>query len=174
ELLVVVEVRRRVIAAYTNRRPSMLFSVLFLAAAAVAADAAPASTDGQAFIVLPNEPRRYRGQQGREDDIAEILASKEQTGGKLGIWRQTEVPGSAPPLHLHRMEAEWAYVVSGEFKFQLRDRVVLTPAGSFVHIPHMTPHAFKNIGATPGVLLFGMAPGGFEKMFADREGVNKG
>ena len=153
----------------------MLRSALFLVVAAAAPAAPPMAVadDGQAFIVLPNEPRRYRGQQGRGNDIAEILASKEQTGGKLGIWRQTVVPGSAPPLHLHTMEAEWAYVVSGEFKFQLRDRVVLTPAGSFVHIPHMTPHAFKNVGTTPGVLLFGMAPGGFEKMFADREGVDK-
>ena len=30
----------------------------------------------------------------------------------------------------------------------------------------------QNIGTEPGVLLFGVTPGGFEKMFAERQGVD--
>ena len=39
-------------------------------------------------------------------------------------------------------------------------------------IPRNTPHTFQNIGTEPGVLLFGVTPGGFEKMFAERQGVD--
>jgi oxalate decarboxylase/phosphoglucose isomerase-like protein (cupin superfamily) len=46
------------------------------------------------------------------------------------------------------------------------------PAGSFIFIPPRTPHTFQNIGTEPGVLLFGVTPGGFEKMFAERQGVD--
>ena len=35
-----------------------------------------------------------------------------------------------------------------------------------------TVHPFQNVGAKPGVLLVGVTPGGFEKMFEERQGVN--
>jgi quercetin dioxygenase-like cupin family protein len=124
------------------------------------------------LIVVPGSVPRYGGQQGREADITELLATSAQTGGKLGIFRQTIAPGSGPPTHLHQMEIEFVCVVSGQFRFQVADRVVSVPAGTFVFVPPNTAHTFKNIGTNPGVLLFGVTPGGFEKMFADRQGVD--
>jgi uncharacterized RmlC-like cupin family protein len=125
-----------------------------------------------AFIVLPGEASRYSGQQGREGDFTELLATADETGGVLGIFRQTIAPKSGPPTHLHGMEAEFCYVVSGQFNFKLGERIVSAPAGAFVFIPRVTPHTFQNIGTEPGVLLFGVTPGGFEKMFAERQGVD--
>src|SRR5580704_11545184 len=123
-----------------------------------------------AFIVVPGEASRYSGQQGREGDLTELLATADETGGVLGIFRQTIAPKSGPPTHLHEMEAEFCYVVSGQFNFKLGERIVSAPAGAFVFIPRITPHTFQNIGTEPGVLLFGVAPGGFEMMFAERQG----
>jgi len=57
----------------------------------------------QPLIVVPGSVTRYSGQQGREADITELLATSAQTGGRLGIFRQTIAPGSGPPTHLHRM-----------------------------------------------------------------------
>ena len=131
-----------------------------------------AAEEGEAFIVLPGEAPRYGGQQGREADITELVATAEQTGGVLGIFRQTIAPKSGPPTHLHGIEAEFCYVVSGQFNFKLGERVVSAPAGSFLFIPRKTPHTFQNIGTEPGVLLFGVTPGGLEKMFAERQGVD--
>jgi len=125
-----------------------------------------------AFIVLPGEASRYSGQQGREGDFTELLATTDETGGVLGIFRQTIAPKSGPPTHLHGMEAEFCYVVSGQFNFKLGERIVSAPAGAFVFIPRVTPHTFQNIGTEPGVLLFGVTPGGFEKMLAERQGVD--
>jgi quercetin dioxygenase-like cupin family protein len=142
------------------------FLVLFSGSSAVAAG------EGEAFIFLPGEAPRYGGQQGREADITELLATTEQTGGVVGIFRQTIAPKSGPPTHLHGMEVEFCYVVSGQFNFKMGERVVSAPAGSFVFVPPRTPHTFQNIGTEPGVLLFGVTPGGFEKMFAERQGVD--
>jgi len=126
----------------------------------------------QPLIVVPGSVTRYSGQQGREADITELLATSAQTGGRLGIFRQTIAPGSGPPTHLHRMEIEFVYVVSGQFKFKVGDRVMSVPIGTFIFLPPNTAHTFKNIGTNPGVLLFGVTPGGFEKMFAERQGVD--
>src|SRR5690242_13048250 len=71
----------------------MLPAILLLLAHAV--NAPPASTSpaakvyGQALLLLPGEAPRYRVQQGREDDVTELLATSGQRGGKLGIFRQT-------------------------------------------------------------------------------------
>lgn len=131
-----------------------------------------AAEGGQPLIVLPGSVPRYRGQQGREADITELLATSEQTAGTLGIFRQTIAPGSGPPMHLHLKEDECAYVLGGQFKFQLGDRVLNVPVGSFLFIPRKTPHGFKNAGTDSGVLLFGVTPGGFEMMFAERQDVD--
>ncbi len=57
-----------------------------------------------AFIVLPGEPTRYTGQQGREGDFTELLATADRTGGVLGFFRQAIAPKSGPPTHLHEMK----------------------------------------------------------------------
>ncbi|HET6969705.1 MAG TPA: cupin domain-containing protein [Phenylobacterium sp.] len=140
--------------------------------AAAAAQAAPDPKAGEPLIITPGSVPRYTGQQGREADITELLARAEQTGGSLGVFRQTIAPGSGPPAHIHRHEGEFAYVLSGDFKFRLGDSVVSVPVGSFIFIPRGATHAFKNVGAEPGVLLFGVTPGGLETMFAQRQGVD--
>jgi mannose-6-phosphate isomerase-like protein (cupin superfamily) len=124
------------------------------------------------LVVLPDRVPYFSGPQGREADITEILATREQTGGALGLFRQNIAPNSGPPLHIHRANDEFFYVVSGEFKFKLGDRMVSAPARSVVFVPRGTAHTFKNVGTKPGVLLVGATPGGFEKMFAERQGVD--
>src|SRR5262249_1170108 len=147
---------------------SLAAAVVFL----VLASGSPAAAQGEAFIVLPSEAPRYGGPQGREADITELLATAKQTGDVLGIFRQTIAPKMRPPTHLHETDAEFGSVLSGQFNFKLGERVVTAPAGSFIFIPRGTPHTFQNIGTEPGVLLFGVTPGGFEMMFAERQGVD--
>ena len=153
----------------------MLQLMLLLLVQSAAHAPAPATTSvihGEPLLVLPGEARRYRGQQGREGDITELLATIEQTGGKLGIFGQTIAPESGPPTHLHRMEVKFAYVDSGDFKFRLSGQKKWVPVGPFLFIPNMTAHTFKNVGSAPSVLLFGVSAGGFEGVFAERERVD--
>jgi len=142
--------------------PATVTSVWFLRAAAA----------GTGFVVLPQQAPRFSGPQGREGDITEMLATRDQTGGSVGLIRQTVAPRSGPPTHVHQTEDEFFYVVSGEFRVKLADRIVSAPTQSVMFVPRGTAHTFQNVGAKPGVLLVGVTPGGFEKMFEERQGVN--
>jgi quercetin 2,3-dioxygenase len=144
---------------------ALVFGVLLPWLTAMAADA-------EGFVVLPDRAPRFSGPQGREADVTELVATREQTGGALGLFRQTIAPKSGPPAHIHRAEDEFFYVVSGEFTFKLGDRLVSAPARSIVFVPRGTAHTFQNVGTEPGVLLVGVTPGGFEKMFEERQGVD--
>jgi quercetin 2,3-dioxygenase len=131
-----------------------------------------AAAEQAGFLVLPGSAPRFAGQQGREGDVTELLATREQTGGSLGVFRQTIAPGSGPPLHVHHGEDEVFYVVKGEFKLQVGDRITSAPANSLMFVPKGTPHTFQSTGVEPGVILVGVTPGGFEQRFADRQGVD--
>ena len=124
------------------------------------------------FVVLPDAAPKFGGPQGRERDFTELLATADQTGGSLGVFRQTIAPNGGPPTHVHHTEDEFFYIVSGEFKVKLGDHVMAAPAQSVMFVPRGTAHTFQNIGTEPGILLVGVTPGGFEKMFKERQGVD--
>ena len=142
--------------------PAVVVSVWFVAA--IAAEAG--------FVVLPDGAPRFSGPKGREADVTEIVATRDQTGGSIGLFRQTIAPKSGPPTHVHQTEDEFFYVVKGEFKLKLGDRIVSAPAHSVMFVPRGTAHTFQNVGTEAGVILVGVAPGGFEKMFEERQGVD--
>jgi mannose-6-phosphate isomerase-like protein (cupin superfamily) len=142
--------------------PVMVASVWLLAAIA--------SETG--FVVLPDGAPRFSGPKGREADVTEIVASRDQTGGSVGLFRQTIAPKSGPPTHIHQTEDEFFYVVKGEFKLKLGDRIVSAPAQSVMFVPRGTAHTFQNVGTEPGVILVGVTPGGAEKMFEERQGAD--
>jgi quercetin 2,3-dioxygenase len=128
----------------------------------------------EGFVVPPDSTARFSGPRGREADVTEVLATREQTGAALGLFRQTIAPESGPPAHVHRAADEFFYVVSGEFSFRLGERIVRAPARSVVFVPRGTVHTFRNMRSEPGVLLVGVTPGGFEGIFAERQDVDVG
>ena len=142
--------------------PTVVVSVWLLAA--IAAETG--------FVVLPDGAPRFSGPKGREADVTEIVATREQTRWIAGLFRQTIAPKSGPPTHIHQTEDEFFYVVKGEFKLKLGDRIVSAPAQSVMFVPRGTAHTFQNAGTEPGVILVGVTPGGFEKMFEERQGVD--
>ena len=121
--------------------PATVTSVWLLASAAA----------GAGLVVLPGDAPRFSGPKGREADVTELVATAAQTGGALGLVRQTIAPGSGPPTHIHRAEDEFFYVVSGEFRVKLGDRIVTAPAQSVMFVPRGTAHTFENVGTEPGV-----------------------
>lgn len=139
---------------------------------ALVAGPGAAADEHEAFVVLPDTAARLIGSKGRETDVTELFATSAQTGGSLGLFRQTIAPKSGPPLHIHKTNDEFFYVLSGEFRFQLGARVVSAPVGSFIFVPRGTAHTFENGGTAPGVLLVGVTPGGLENFFVERQGVD--
>jgi mannose-6-phosphate isomerase-like protein (cupin superfamily) len=144
---------------------AMVLGVLAPRGAVVAAGA-------EGFVVLPDQAPRFSGPIGREADTFEILATREQTGGAIGLFRVTVAPKSGPGVHIHRGEDEFLYVLQGEFHFKHGDHLVSAPAGSLVFLPRGHAHTFQNIGAEPGILLGGVMPGGLEGLFVEASGAD--
>jgi quercetin dioxygenase-like cupin family protein len=76
--------------------------------------------------------------------LATFKATAEQTGGQYAFVEQVAPRGVATPLHVQPEDHESFYVLEGELTFYLEDsEPIPARAGSFVHIPKGTPHAFQ-------------------------------
>jgi hypothetical protein len=58
------------------------------------------------------------------------------------------------------------YVLEGEFEFDLpAGRKVRATPGTFVYVPKLTVHGFRNVGDGPAKLVDYHTPGGFDAFF---------
>ncbi|MCB4822877.1 cupin domain-containing protein [Roseicella aerolata] len=90
-----------------------------------------------------------------------------ETAGRFALWEEPVPPGMGPPLHVHHREDEFFQVLSGRFRFRCGATVGEGGEGTAAFLPRGVPHAFRNIGTTPGLLLIGVTPGGFEEFFLE-------
>ncbi len=120
------------------------------------------SEDSQAFRVGPGEGEAIEGPVGGP---LTFKARARQTGGSLTAFENVIPPGEGPPLHRHRDEDEFWYVIEGELRFRLGDDDDHAPQGSFVFVPRGVEHAFTNPGSEPVRMLVGFTPAGMEAFF---------
>lgn len=73
-------------------------------------------------------------------------------------------PLTGPPLHRHR-EDEIFHVLEGCLAFQCGLERFDALAGTIVHIPGGTAHAWSNFGDEPARMLVSFVPGGLEELF---------
>ena len=98
---------------------------------------------------------------------AVLLAGAGQTAGAAAFVVHPLAPRAlGSPLHTHRYEDEWSFVLQGEVGVQLGDDTRVARPGDLVLKPRGVPHAFWNAGDTPARLLEVITPGGFEDYFA--------
>jgi quercetin dioxygenase-like cupin family protein len=93
--------------------------------------------------------------------LVTIKSSAETTGGRVGVTENLGPRGSGSPLHVHRNEDEWFYVIEGELTFSVGGQVITAPAGSFVYGPRNIPHTFTVTSEQARFLLV-VEPAGFE------------
>jgi quercetin dioxygenase-like cupin family protein len=88
------------------------------------------------------------------------------TGGAFSALEHTLDPGTlAAPVHTHRNEDEYSYVLEGEITALIGDELIHAPAGTLLCKPRNIPHTFWNPGSTPARLLEIISPAGFERYF---------
>ena len=97
-----------------------------------------------------------------------FLASSADTNGAWSLVELTEKPGYKTRIHRHIYTDEAYYVLEGVLTAKIADKTYELPAGSYILIPHGTPHAQGNLGKVPVRVLLTMTPGGFEGSFKDR------
>jgi mannose-6-phosphate isomerase-like protein (cupin superfamily) len=98
------------------------------------------------------------------------ILSGEDTNGQYALVESVTPPGGGVPLlHTHPVQ-ETFRIIEGEFEIYGRDAAgnkYATPAraGETVHVPSNSPHGFRNVGQTPGKLLFIFEPAGTMELF---------
>jgi quercetin dioxygenase-like cupin family protein len=91
-----------------------------------------------------------------------------ESGGGFALVEHPIAPRMlAAPMHTHRHEDEYTYVLEGEIGVQVGDEVRVATPGDLVFKPRGIPHAFWNAGDTPARALEIISPAGFERYFAD-------
>jgi mannose-6-phosphate isomerase-like protein (cupin superfamily) len=73
----------------------------------------------------------------------------------------------AAPLHRHRREDEYSFVVKGRVGALLGDEVVVGGPGDLIFKLRNQWHTFWNAGDQPARLVEIMSPAGFERFFAE-------
>lgn len=93
--------------------------------------------------------------------LVTIKASGETTGGRVAVIEQLAPRGAHTPLHVHRREDEWYYVLEGVLTFWVEGQVIEAPGGSFVYGPRDIPHTFE-VSSDEARFLVVVEPAGFE------------
>lgn len=151
------------------------FAVLFLLSATTLADPIPLPEVAQ--TEAPARPLFVDPDGGKTWNIfgLQIVGKvmSEQTRGQYSVVVSTTPPGGGPPLHLHQHEDELFYVVDGEFEFVCGEEKATVGKGAVVVLPRGIPHAFRNVGEEPGMLMNTITPGGFEQFFEEIDRLPK-
>lgn len=93
--------------------------------------------------------------------LATIKSSAETTDGRVAVIEHLAPEGAGSPLHVHRNEDEWFYVIDGTLTFWVGGELIVAPAGSFVYGPRGVPHTFTVTSPEARFLLVA-EPAGFE------------
>lgn len=93
-----------------------------------------------------------------------VLKNETDLGWSL---MEYQVPAGfkGPALHYHKVMEEGYYLLEGALTFTLNGKELELQAGSFVRIPPMTIHTFRNDTDQPARFLDFMSPGGFEGFY---------
>jgi quercetin dioxygenase-like cupin family protein len=98
-------------------------------------------------------------------DTMHLLATGDDTDGRLLVLEVVAEPGGGPPPHVHRNEDEFFYVLEGDFEIVRGDETIKAGAGTFVHVPRGVVHRFSNVAATASRILVMFTPAGIEGFF---------
>lgn len=97
-----------------------------------------------------------------------FMIGGETTDGAFSLVEHPLPPRAlGAPLHTHRNEDEYSYVLEGRIGVQLGDEVLEAGPGELVFKPRGVPHAFWNAGDEPARLLELISPAGFENYFRE-------
>ena len=99
----------------------------------------------------------------------------EESGGAFSVIEISVPPEfKAPPfLHATTKESWAAYILEGTLGFQLEERVVTAPSGSFIFFPKGLRFKWWNPQARPAKWLCIYCPAGFERMFEEMAEATK-
>jgi quercetin dioxygenase-like cupin family protein len=97
-----------------------------------------------------------------------FMIDSDATGGAFSLVEHPLPPRAlGAPVHTHRNEDEYSYVLEGRVGVQLGGDVIEAGPGDLVFKPRGVAHAFWNAGDEPARLLEIISPAGFENYFRE-------
>jgi quercetin dioxygenase-like cupin family protein len=97
-----------------------------------------------------------------------FMIDGDATNGRFSLVEHPLPPRAlGAPLHTHRHEDEYSYVLEGRIGIQLGDDLLEATPGELVFKPRGIAHAFWNAGDEPARLLEIISPAGFENYFRE-------
>jgi len=106
-----------------------------------------------------------------------IIHRKVSAGDTDGAWSAFEsqfLKKGGPPLHVHRNQDEWFYVIKSEFVVQIGGERFRVTAGDSVLAPRRIPHTFSHVGDGEGKMVFAFQPAGTMEAFFREQGILTG
>jgi mannose-6-phosphate isomerase-like protein (cupin superfamily) len=99
---------------------------------------------------------------------ARVMIWGEESGGGFALVEHPIPPRHlAAPVHRHRGEDEYSFVLEGTLGALLGDQVVFAEVGELAFKPRGQWHTFWNAADSPCRILEIISPGGFEHYFAE-------
>jgi quercetin dioxygenase-like cupin family protein len=97
-----------------------------------------------------------------------FMIDGDTTGGAFSLVEHPLPPRAlGAPLHTHRSEDEYSYVLEGRVGVQLGHDLLEAGPGDLLLKPRGIAHAFWNAGDEPARLLELISPAGFENYFRE-------
>ena len=97
-----------------------------------------------------------------------FLIDGDVTGGRFSLVEHPLPPRAlGAPMHTHRNEDEYSYILEGRLGLQLGEEVLEAGPGDLVFKPRGVQHTFWNAGDEPVRLLELISPAGFENYFRE-------
>lgn len=95
----------------------------------------------------------------------ELILKGSDTGDQYELMRFVVPPGLGPPPHIHQLEDECFYVVSGSLNVLRGEQSISAVAGDSVHLPRSVRHAFRNESDDFTEFLCWVTPANLETFF---------
>jgi mannose-6-phosphate isomerase-like protein (cupin superfamily) len=111
---------------------------------------------------LPDRNGRGNWLQTRPGERCLIRVPAADTSGVYSFVEIVSEPGDGTPLHVHRNEDEYLFVVEGTARCALGEKLFDAEAGTMVTLPKNVPHAWGNRSTSKLRMVFICYPGGAE------------
>jgi mannose-6-phosphate isomerase-like protein (cupin superfamily) len=117
--------------------------------------------------VSPTSIPDYKAQpswmQTRPGEFCLIRVPAADTNGVYSFVEIASEPGDGTPLHVHKNEDEYLFVLEGTARCALGDKIFDAEAGTMLALPRNIPHAWGNRSTTILRMAFVVYPGGVEE-----------
>jgi quercetin dioxygenase-like cupin family protein len=95
-----------------------------------------------------------------------FLARGEQSANSFALIQIEVYKGNEPPAHIHTHEDESYFIIEGDIRFWIGDKIIEATAGDFIFLPKGVPHKFELLSDKVKELMW-ISPAGLDQWFWD-------